>query len=972
MKRGFVALVLAALTLTVGVTVAGARGEPTPLFEASGFTCGVFDRGGSPTLLTTDSYLVWRQNGTVYLRCEASGTGGSTIVTTRGERLRARAVRRHDRLGQNVARRNGQIQLECWGYADPARRKSGSGRRLRRERLAAPGPRSFTRAVEGAGQRPAPCPSGRASTIIRGCPRRSASSSPPTTPSARSARCSARSRSRSPRRAEVIVVDDASTDRHRRDRGGRPARRCSATSGRCSQAVRATAAGRRRAATSSSSSTRTRCPRRAGTRVSRGRSRSFRARSSAARARSQASRTGAGSPTSRSRRPTSRAAGRATRASSRPTASPSRATCPSAGTRATAARTGSSRRTRSPPATASSSIRASTPTTITSGRASATSGASSSGSPTGWRGSAPSSARACTSGSSRACRCTTSPSCACSSSIGGYAPTRGSGGPSSRTCTGSCSPSGRSAPTPSATPSGVRRCTARATRPFAGARMLIVLNADDFGASEETVRATIECFEQGALTSATIMPGMPATEAAVAYARSRPDLSFGVHLSFVANGLERPLSDPAALGGLVDDDGRFLPTGEARRRALLRRIPVEHDRPRGRGAARVPARQRRARVARRLAPAHAQARPVPRSARPRPPPLRHPSRPQRPGRVAAAAAEEPDLLVRTRLATQAGAPVPDDRALLHADERRRPGLGPTPCSRPCAGCGDGRSRSASTPASTRTGGSTSERRCSGSPPPRARKATRSCPGRRSHDDAGAHCRAPGPSSRRSASRGCELQGRHVTTDPDIFPIVLEADERALRPHALLLERDGAPRALVARARRAARADDADRLPAGVLADGARAHRRLRRRSRRARRRRRGPPARRAARRARRRRRRRPPASRARGRLAAARRREIRTAARPPRAEHAPHGALGARRPRLLRRLPEVALEEHTRRRQALREEARAGFRRAARARDLPRRRATATASSTICSTSRRRPTSSGSASRSVRPRRSGG
>ena len=105
--------------------------------------------------------------------------------------------------------------------------------------------------------------------------------------------------------------------------------------------------------------------------------------------------------------------------------------------------------------------------------------------------------------------------------------------------------------------------------------MVIVVNADDFGASEETVRATIECFERGALTSATIMPGMPATDAAVAYARSRPDLSFGVHLSFVANGLERPLSDPAALGALVDDRGRFLPTGEARRRALLRRIPVE-------------------------------------------------------------------------------------------------------------------------------------------------------------------------------------------------------------------------------------------------------------------------------------------------------------------------------------------------------------------------------------------------------------
>ena len=104
--------------------------------------------------------------------------------------------------------------------------------------------------------------------------------------------------------------------------------------------------------------------------------------------------------------------------------------------------------------------------------------------------------------------------------------------------------------------------------------MLVVVNADDFGASEETVRATIECFERGALTSATIMPGMPATDAALAYARSRPDLGFGVHLSFVANGLERPLSDPAALGALVDGEGRFLPTGEARRRALLRRIPA--------------------------------------------------------------------------------------------------------------------------------------------------------------------------------------------------------------------------------------------------------------------------------------------------------------------------------------------------------------------------------------------------------------
>ena len=41
--------------------------------------------------------------------------------------------------------------------------------------------------------------------------------------------------------------------------------------------------------------------------------------------------------------------------------------------------------------------------------------------------------------------------------------------------------------------------------------MRIIINADDFGMDEDTVRATIECLEAGALTGATIMPNMPAT-----------------------------------------------------------------------------------------------------------------------------------------------------------------------------------------------------------------------------------------------------------------------------------------------------------------------------------------------------------------------------------------------------------------------------------------------------------------------------
>lgn len=105
--------------------------------------------------------------------------------------------------------------------------------------------------------------------------------------------------------------------------------------------------------------------------------------------------------------------------------------------------------------------------------------------------------------------------------------------------------------------------------------MRILLHADDFGASADTVRATIECFDAGALTSASIMPAMPATAEAIAFARAHSALDVGVHLTFVGEGDERPLSDPGDIPGLVDDDGRFLATRTIRLRALAGRLPVD-------------------------------------------------------------------------------------------------------------------------------------------------------------------------------------------------------------------------------------------------------------------------------------------------------------------------------------------------------------------------------------------------------------
>jgi hypothetical protein len=103
----------------------------------------------------------------------------------------------------------------------------------------------------------------------------------------------------------------------------------------------------------------------------------------------------------------------------------------------------------------------------------------------------------------------------------------------------------------------------------------LVLNADDFGYSDDTVEATIECFECGALTSATIMPAMPAAARAIAFARAHPQFSFGAHLTYAGGGAERPLSPGSAIPDLMEENGRFLPYRTICRRALLHRLSVD-------------------------------------------------------------------------------------------------------------------------------------------------------------------------------------------------------------------------------------------------------------------------------------------------------------------------------------------------------------------------------------------------------------
>jgi chitin disaccharide deacetylase len=104
--------------------------------------------------------------------------------------------------------------------------------------------------------------------------------------------------------------------------------------------------------------------------------------------------------------------------------------------------------------------------------------------------------------------------------------------------------------------------------------MRIILNADDFGYCADTVRATIDCFERAALTSATIMVNMPASDAAIAFARANSHFSFGVHLTYVSDGVERPITPASELPALASRSGLFLPSNVVRKRALLGRLPA--------------------------------------------------------------------------------------------------------------------------------------------------------------------------------------------------------------------------------------------------------------------------------------------------------------------------------------------------------------------------------------------------------------
>lgn len=102
----------------------------------------------------------------------------------------------------------------------------------------------------------------------------------------------------------------------------------------------------------------------------------------------------------------------------------------------------------------------------------------------------------------------------------------------------------------------------------------IITNADDFGYDQDSTLATIDCFNVGALTSATIMPKMPATQMAIQFARENPQHAYGVHLTFVRDTVESPVADTRLIPALISENGTFRASNELRLMALQNKLPV--------------------------------------------------------------------------------------------------------------------------------------------------------------------------------------------------------------------------------------------------------------------------------------------------------------------------------------------------------------------------------------------------------------
>jgi predicted glycoside hydrolase/deacetylase ChbG (UPF0249 family) len=98
----------------------------------------------------------------------------------------------------------------------------------------------------------------------------------------------------------------------------------------------------------------------------------------------------------------------------------------------------------------------------------------------------------------------------------------------------------------------------------------LIINADDFGETDEITKGILEGMSAGLVTSTTILANMPGTKAALSEAaRLEHRISFGVHLNLCEG---QPLT---VAGSLVREDGTFYPKRIMALRAIAGLLDLE-------------------------------------------------------------------------------------------------------------------------------------------------------------------------------------------------------------------------------------------------------------------------------------------------------------------------------------------------------------------------------------------------------------
>src|SRR4030066_295788 len=86
-------------------------------------------------------------------------------------------------------------------------------------------------------------------------------------------------------------------------------------------------------------------------------------------------------------------------------------------------------------------------------------------------------------------------------------------------------------------------------------KKMLIVNADDFGMSEEISDGIITAHLEGIVTSTSLMVNMPDAKRAVRLAQQTPSLDVGMHLNMTEG---HPVLPPEKVPTLVNNTGEFL------------------------------------------------------------------------------------------------------------------------------------------------------------------------------------------------------------------------------------------------------------------------------------------------------------------------------------------------------------------------------------------------------------------------------